>query len=162
MTILWENMVITIIAFIILYLLLQKFAFSKLFGIMEQRRELVMSQMNEAAQTRQQATAYVEEQKKALEQARQDAHEIIERSRQTSNKQAEQIMEQAKEEAVRLKSEAVRDIDNEKKKAVEELRNEIGSVSVKIATKLIEREVKNDKAQEELVDQYLKEVGGRP
>ena len=57
---------------------------------------------------------------------------------------------------------AIREIESEKAKAVDELRSEIGSVSVKIATKLIEREVKNDKAQEELVDQYLKEVGGRP
>lgn len=162
MHILWENIVITIISFILLYVLLQKFAFSKLFAIMEQRRELVMGQMNEAAQTRQQAAQYVEDQKKALEQARKDAQEIIERSRQTSSKQAEQMLEQAKEEAVRLKTEAVRDIENEKNKAVEELRSELGTVSVKIASKLIQREVSNGKAQEELVDQYLKEVGGRP
>lgn len=162
MAIHWETIVISIIAFIILYFLLNKFAFGKLFAIMEQRRELVMNQMNEAAETRQKAITYVEEQKQALEQARKDAHEIIERSKQTSDKQAEQIMEVAKEEAARLKSEAVRDIENEKNKAVAELRSELGTASVKIASKLIEREVKSDKAQEELVDQYLKEVGGRP
>ncbi|NMO94555.1 F0F1 ATP synthase subunit B [Paenibacillus lemnae] len=161
MKIIWENIFLAMAAFAILYFLLHKFAFSKLFAIMEQRRELVMSQMNEAAQTRQQAAAYVEDQKKALEQARQDAQEIIERSRQTSTKQAEQLMEQAKEEAIRLKTEAVRDIENEKNKAVEELRGELGTVSVQIASKLIGREVKKDQAQEELVDQYLKEVGGR-
>lgn len=162
MNVLWENIVISILAFAILYWLLNKFAFGKLFAIMEQRRELVMSQMAEASKTREQAHAYVEEQKQALNQARQEAHDIIERSRQTSNKQAEQIVKLAKEEAERIKVDAVRDIENEKKKAVEELRSELGSVSVKIASKLIEREVKNDKAQEELVDQYLKEVGGRP
>ncbi|MEK3733155.1 MULTISPECIES: F0F1 ATP synthase subunit B [Paenibacillus] len=161
MEVLWENILISIVAFAILYFLLHKYAFSKLFAIMEQRRELVMNQMNEAAETRKQAALYVEEQKKALDQARQEAHEIIERSRQTSNKQAEQLIEQAKEETVRLKAEAVRDIENEKNKAVEELRGELGSVSVKIASKLIEREVKTDEAQEQLVDQYLKEVGGR-
>lgn len=162
MTVLWETIVISILAFGVLYFLLHKYAFGKLFAIMEQRRELVMSQMNEATQTREQAFTYVEQQKQALEQARQDAHEIIERSKQTSGKQAEQILELANEEASRIKTEAVRDIENEKNKAVKELRSELGSVSVKIASKLIEREVKNDKAQEELVDQYLKEVGGRP
>ncbi|WP_054957634.1 F0F1 ATP synthase subunit B [Paenibacillus dakarensis] len=162
MEIVWETIVISIISFGVLYALLHKFAFSKLFAIMEQRRELVMSQMNEAAQTREQAITYVEQQKQALEQARQDAHEIIERSRQTSNKQAEQIMEMANEEASRIKTAAVRDIENEKNKAVAELRSELGNVSVKIASKLLEREVKKDNVQEELVDQYLKEVGGRP
>ncbi|MGM1049156.1 MAG: F0F1 ATP synthase subunit B [Bacillota bacterium] len=162
MTVSWENMVITIIAFGVLYYFLNKYAFSKLFAIMEKRRELVMSQMNEASQTREQAITYVEQQKQALEQARQDAHEIIERSKQTGNKQAEQILELANEEANRIKSEAVRDIESEKNKAVAALREELGSVSVKIASKLLEREVKNDNVQEELVDQYLKEVGGRP
>lgn len=162
MVVLWENIVISILAFGVLYVLLHKFAFGKLFAIMEQRRELVVSQMDEASKTREQAHVYVEEQKQALNQARQEAHEIIERSKQTSNKQAEQILELAKEEADRIKVDAIREIESEKAKAVDELRSEIGSVSVKIATKLIEREVKNDKAQEELVDQYLKEVGGRP
>ncbi|EFU38055.1 ATP synthase F0, B subunit [Paenibacillus vortex V453] len=162
MVVLWENIVISILAFGVLYVLLHKFAFGKLFAIMEQRRELVINQIDEASKTREQAHVYVEEQKQALNQARQEAHDIIERSRQTSNKQAEQIVELAKEEADRIKVDALRDIESEKNKAVAELRSELGSVSVRIASKLIEREVKNDKAQEELVDQYLKEVGGRP
>ena len=40
-------------------------------------------------QTREQAIAYVEEQKQALEQARQDAYDIIEQSKQTGRKQAD-------------------------------------------------------------------------
>lgn len=161
MEIVWENIVIAMLAFAVLYYFLNKYAFSKLFIVMEKRRELVKSQMDEAARTREQAITFVEQQKQALEQARQDANEIIERSKQTGNKQAEQILELASEEANRIKSEAVRDIESEKNKAVAALREELGSVSVKIASKLLEREVKNDNVQEELVDQYLKEVGGR-
>lgn len=157
-----SSFVLALIAFVILYLLLNKYAFGPLFSIMEKRRELVMSQMNEAAQTREQAVAYVEEQKQALQNARKEAYDIIEQSKQTSSKQADQLMEQAKVEATRIKEDAVRDIASEKNKAVQELRSELGSVSVKIASKLLEKEVSSDNAQEELVDQYLKEVGGRP
>ncbi|MCJ8012795.1 F0F1 ATP synthase subunit B [Paenibacillus sp. KQZ6P-2] len=156
------SFVLSLIAFVILYLLLNKYAFGPLFSIMEKRRELVMQQMNEASQTREQAVAYVEEQKQALEAARKEAYAIIEQSKQTSSKQADQLMAQAKEEAVRIKEEAVRDIASEKNKAVQELRSEVGAVSVKIASKLLEKEVSSDSAQEALVDQYLKEVGGRP
>ncbi|GAB6927588.1 F0F1 ATP synthase subunit B [Paenibacillus sp. JCM 10914] len=162
MEVLWENIVISVLAFALLYVLLNKFAFGKLFDIMEKRRELVVGQLDEASRTREQAHAYVEEQKQALNQARQEAHDIIERSRQTGNKQAEQIVDLAKEEAERIKVDAARDIESEKNKAVAELRSEIGSVSVQIASKLLEREVSSDNAQEELVNQYLKEVGGRP
>ena len=62
MVVLWENIVISILAFGVLYVLLHKFAFGKLFAIMEQRRELVVSQMDEASKTREQAHVYVEEQ----------------------------------------------------------------------------------------------------
>lgn len=162
MNVLWENIVITMVAFGILYWLLNKFAFGKLFAVMEQRRELVLGQLNEAKQTREQATVYVEEQKNALKQARQEAFEIIEQSKQSSSKQARDLLEQAKVDAVRLKNEAVRDIESERNKAVEALRTEIGSFSVNIASKLIEREVEsNPEEQEKLVNQYLKEVGSR-
>ncbi|WP_340026188.1 F0F1 ATP synthase subunit B [Paenibacillus sp. FSL K6-1096] len=161
MTIVWTNIVFSIIAFVILYILLSKFAFSKLFGIMEQRRQMVLQQMDEAAKTREQAVAYVEEQKQALQQARQEAQAIIQQSQATSNNQVDKILDQAKTEAARLKDEAVRDIESEKNKAVEALRSELGTASVRIASKLLEKEVKSDGEQEQLVNQYLKEVGGR-
>lgn len=162
MAILWENIVLAMISFIILYVLLQKFAFNKLFGIMEQRRTMVMQQMEDARRTREQATEYVEEQKAALQEARQEAQDIIEQSRKTSANQAEQIIDLAKQEADRLKVDAVRDIESEKNKAVASLRNEIGAVSVQIASKILDKEVKQDQTQEELVEKYLNEVGGRP
>lgn len=161
MDIIWEDIAVSIVSFLILYWALSKFAFSKLFNIMEQRRELVLKQLEDAKQTREQATQYVEDQKVALEGARKEAYDIVERSKQTSSKQAEHILEEASNAVVRLKSEAIRDIESEKIKAVEALRSEIGTVSVKIASKLLDKEVKMDNTQEHLVDQYLKEVGGR-
>lgn len=161
MEIIWTNMLFTIVAFVILYLLLSKFAFSKLFAVMEKRRELVMQQMDEAAKTREQAVAYVEEQKQALNDARQEAQKIIQQSQITSNQQMERTLEQASLEAKRVKEEAVRDIKNEKNKAVEELRSEIGTASVRIASKLLKKEISASGEQEQLVNQYLKEVGGR-
>lgn len=161
MDIVWTNIVFSIVAFGILYFLLSKYAFNKLFAVMEKRRELVMQQMDEAAKTREQAVAYVEEQKQALNSARQEAQQIIQQSQITSNLQVEQTLAQAKADAARVKEEAVRDIENEKNKAVEELRSEIGTASVRIASKLLKKEVSANGEQEQLVNQYLKEVGGQ-
>ncbi|WP_172196355.1 F0F1 ATP synthase subunit B [Saccharibacillus qingshengii] len=154
----WTSTVITLIAFIILYLLLNRYAIGPLMSMMEKRRDLVLSQLNEAAATREEASAYVEQQKEALQQARKEAYDIIEQSRQTSGKQADQMIASAKEDAVRLKDEALRDIESEKNKAMAALRSEVGRVSVQIASKLIEKEI-DEKSNEGLVDQYLKDVG---
>lgn len=156
----WESTVYAIIAFGILYWLLSKYAFGPLFGIMEQRRQMVLEQMNTAESSRKQAEQQMEEQKAALEQARKEAYAIIEQARVTSTKQADEIVQAAKGEATRLKDEALSDITSEKNKAIEALRTEVGGISVKIASKIIEKQV-DEKSQEQIIDQYLKEVGNK-
>lgn len=153
----WTSTVFTVIAFIILMLLLNKFAFGPLFAIMEKRRQLIQEQMNTAENSRKEAEASMAEQRAALEEARKEAYAIIEQAKTTSTKQADEIVQSAKNEAVRLKNEALVDIESEKNKAISALRTEVGGISVQIASKIIEKQV-DAKSQEELVDKYLKEV----
>ncbi|WP_028593842.1 F0F1 ATP synthase subunit B [Paenibacillus assamensis] len=160
MAFIWENFVFAILGFLILYVLLQKYAFKPLLEVMEKRRQLVKQQLDDAANSRTQAQAYVEEQKEALSTARKEAYDIIEQAKQTSVRQADEIIDKAKQETVRLKDEAARDIENEKNKAVDELRQEVGSLSVAIASKLLKKQV-DEKDQAQLVDEYLNEVGGK-
>ncbi len=156
----WTSTVITIIAFVLLYLLLNKYAFGPLFNIMEQRKRLVVGELEQAEANRKESSALLEEQRKAIEQARKEAQEIVENSRKVSTKSAEELVEAAKNEAARLKEAAQQDIVSEKNQAIAELRKQVGEMSVKIASKIIEKEV-DASAQEALVDKYLKEVGSR-
>jgi F-type H+-transporting ATPase subunit b len=155
----WSTFFIQIVAFLILYLLLQKFAFGPLFGMMENRRQLVKDQIQTAENNRKQAEQLLEEQKLALQQTRKEAHDIIEQAKQISSKQAEEITAAARAESTRVKDEALRDIENEKNKAVAALRSQVGAMSVLIASKIIEKQI-DEKSQEQLVEHYLKEVGG--
>ncbi|MCZ8514823.1 F0F1 ATP synthase subunit B [Paenibacillus filicis] len=150
---------IAIIAFLVLYALLRKYAFGPLFGMMEQRRTHVMNEIQTAEQNRKETEKLLAEQKEALQATRKEAHDIIEQAKLTSTKQADEIIAQAKAEATRLKDDAVRDIENEKNKAVAALRREVSAMSVLIASKIIEKQI-DEKSQEQLVEHYLKEVGG--
>ena len=152
-----SSTIITIIAFIILYWALNKWAFKPLFGVMEKRRQLILEQMNTAESSRKQAEESMAEQKAALDQARKEAYSILEQARTTSAKQADEIVQTAKNEAARIKDEALKDIESEKNKAISALRTEVGGISVQIASKIIEKQV-DENAQKELVDKYLKEV----
>jgi len=156
----WESTVYAIIAFGILYWLLSKYAFGPLLSIMEKRRLLVLEQMNSAEASRKQAAQQLEEQKLALQQARKEAYDIIEQAKLTSVKQADEIVQAAKSEANRVKENAVQDITSEKNKAIAALRSEVSGMSVQIASKIIEKQI-DEKSQEQLVDQYLKEVGSK-
>lgn len=154
----WTSFVIQIIAFGILYLLLSKFAFKPLFGIMEKRRQMVKDQMDSAEKNRADAEQFLEDQKQALQQARKEAHDIIELAKSTGSKQADEIVTAARNEAVRLKDEALRDIEAEKNKAIASLKAQVSGLSVLIASKIIEKQI-DEQTQSQLVDQYLQEVG---
>jgi F-type H+-transporting ATPase subunit b len=158
--IVWSNFFIQLVAFLVLYFLLQKYAFGPLLGIMEQRKQLIAEQLGSAETNRKQAEQHLIEQKEALQQARKEALEIIEQARVTSSKQADEIVTTAKSESVRLKDEAVKDIENEKNKAISALRGEVSGMSVQIASKIIEKQI-DEKSQEQLVDRYLNEVGNK-
>lgn len=158
MALYWESFVFAIIAFLILYWLLNRYAFGPLFGIMEKRREQVISNMKSAEDSRKEAEQFLEEQKKALEEARKEAYSIIEQSRKVSSKQADDIIEKAKAEADKIKQDMLKEIENEKNKAVSALRSQVSAMSVMIASKIIEKQV-DEKSQQELINNYLQKVG---
>lgn len=160
MSFVWTTFVFAIVSFGILYALLNKYAFGPLFGVIEKRRAHIQEQIEAAEKNRLETERLLAEQKQSLEAARKEAYEMIEQARTTSARQAEEIIEQAKEEASRLKEEALKDIENEKNKAVAALRSQVSAMSVLIASKIIEKQV-DEKSQAELVEHYLKEVGGK-
>jgi F-type H+-transporting ATPase subunit b len=156
----WESLVLAIIAFGVLYFLLQRYAFGPLFNVMEKRRQLVQDQLDQAAKDRSESQELLRQQREALEAARKEAYDMIEQARKTSAKQAEDILEQARAEAARIKEDARREIENEKNKALAAVRGQVSELSVLIASKIIEKQI-DEQAQAELVDKYLQEVGIR-
>ena len=119
-----------------------------------------MKEIETAEANRKQSEQLLQEQKQALEKARQEAFDIIEQARQTSTRQAEEILAQARQEANRIKEDALKEIENEKRKAVAALRSQVSAMSVMIASKIIEKQI-DEKSHKELVEQYLQKVGDR-
>lgn len=160
MTFHWESTVFAVVAFVLLYFLLNKYAFGPLFGVMEKRRELIQNQLKTAEDNRVQAEQLLQEQKQAMQEVRKEAYQIVEQARASSTRQSEELLKQAKDESLRIKQEALNDIEAEKNKAVAALRGQVGAMSVMIASKIIEKQI-DEKSQQDLVEQYLKEVGDK-
>ncbi len=158
MEILWGTVALQIIAFTILFLLLWKFAFGPLVNLMNKRQEKIEEQITSAENNMVESEKTLKQQNEAFAKARVEAQEIIERAHISSSKQADELIVVAKAEAKRLKEQAVQDIQHEKDKAIIELRNEVGSLSVLIASKMIEKEL-DVKEQAKFIDEMIKEAG---
>ncbi len=156
----WGTMFFSLFIFMILLLLLRKYAFGPLMGVMEERQTQIANDIATAEQNRLEAQKLIAEQQTALEKARKDAQQVLDNARVTSEKQAAEIQRQAREDAEQFKKVARDEITREKEQAVEALRTQVGALSVLLATKVIEKEL-DQKQQEKLIADYLKEVGNK-
>lgn len=158
MDIKFGSMLFQLLAFIVLFILLKKYAFGPLLGVMEKRQKQIDDQIKSAETNRQEAERLLKEQNETMQKSRIEAHQIIENAKASSEKQALAILDNAKVEAERIKNQALQEINLEKEKAVAELREQVGALSVLIAAKMIEKEI-DEKTQSKLIDDIMKQVG---
>lgn len=146
--------------FVLLLAFLKKVAWGPLINMMKERETHVANQIDEAEKTREQAAKYVEEQREILKQSRVEAQALIENAKKQGDAQREEIVVAARTEADRIKENAKREIEVEKEKAVAALREQVASLSVLIASKVIEKEL-TEADQEKLINEYLQEAGDK-
>ena len=147
-----------LVTFIILLALLKKFAWGPLMGIMKQREEHIASEINAAEQSSVEAKQLIEEQRTLLKEARTEAQGLIENAKKQGDVQRDEIIALARAEADRLKESAKLEIEQQKEQAVAAIREQVASLSVLIASKVIEKEL-SAADQEKLINEYIQEAG---
>lgn len=154
----WGDILVTLIIFIVLMLLLKKFAWGPLMGIMQQREEQVAGDLETAEKSRQETKKLLEEQRSLLKEARVEAQAIVENAKKQADLQKEEIVSAARNEAARLQESAKRDIETEKEKAITSLREEVVSLSVLAASKVLNKEV-SEEDNRSLIEETIAKAG---
>jgi F-type H+-transporting ATPase subunit b len=147
-----------LVIFILLMLLVSRFALRPLLATIRQREDYIDHQISSAEKNREEAEKWVMEQKEALVQARQVAKEIVERAKMQKEHEADEIIKRAQSDAERLLQEATTEIEREREKAIASLRDEVGALTVQLATKVLAEKL-DIHEQSKLVDRYLQQVG---
>ncbi len=140
--------------------LIKRFLFKPIRNILEKRKALADSQINDATKAKEEAEAMKTEYEKNLGEARDKANDILASAQKSATIQSEEIIREANEQAIAIKSKAEKDIALEKRKAVNEIKDEIGDMAMEIAGKVIEREI-SAKDHEKLIDEFINNVGDK-
>ena len=138
------DIIVTVVIFLILLVLLKKFAWGPLMGVMDQRAELIATEIEQAEKSRVESKELLEEQRNLLKEARNDAQAIVENAREQGESQREDIVKVARNEVARLKEEAALEIASEREKAVAAVREEFVSLSVLAASKVLGKELSEE------------------
>jgi F-type H+-transporting ATPase subunit b len=152
--IIWE-----IVAFGGLLLVLWRFAWGPLLGILDQREDTIRESVEKAEQTRVKAEELMEDYKKQLAEAHADSQKIIEQGRKFGDSMKEDIVAKARQESEQLLARAAADIEHQKELAVAQLQKQVADLTVGAASQVLGRSL-DKKGHEQLIEQYLAEASG--
>jgi F-type H+-transporting ATPase subunit b len=147
----------TLLIFIVLFFILQRFAFKPLTAAVEARERALEEAIQGAQRDREEAARHLQDQIKALEAARAEAQRVIADGRTTGEKLRAEMLEQTKQQQHELLERARVEIDNERLRAIADLRREAVDLALAGASRVIERNL-DDQTNRKLVESFLSTV----
>ena len=136
----------------------KKFLLKPIKQVIADRKAKADREIADAQKLRTEAEAMKAEYEQNLQNARTEANQIVATAQKTATARSEEIVGEARAQAAALKQKAEADIAQERKKAVNEVKDEIGGMAMEIASKVVEREIKEADHQD-LIDEFIKNVG---
>jgi|TARA_B110000971_G_scaffold67542_1_gene69257 F-type H+-transporting ATPase subunit b len=144
--------------FVALLLLLKKFAWKPILDAVNERETSIKESLSAAEKARDDMEAVQADNKRILKEARSERDALLAEAKTASIKIVNQAKEDAKAEADKITAQAQETIQNEKKAAINELKSQVASLSVDIAAKVLQTELKDQAAQEKFVSELVKEI----
>ena len=126
--------------------------------VIAERKAKADSQIADAQKLRTEAEAMKAEYEQNLQNARTEANQIVAAAQKTATARSEELLGEARAQAAALKQKAEADIAQERKKAVNEVKDELGGMAMEIASKVVEREIR-EADHKDLIDEFIKNVG---
>ncbi|HEY7612181.1 MAG TPA: F0F1 ATP synthase subunit B [Gemmatimonadales bacterium] len=142
----------TVVVFVVLLVILRRFAWPAILGAVEAREQALERMLAEAAAEREQAAALLAENQKLIGEAKSQAHAIIVESRGVAERERALAMEKTRQEQEELLARARREIGAERERAVAELRREAVDLSLAAASRLIEKRLDGDTDRKLVLD----------
>lgn len=152
------NFILITGSFILLLVLIKKFAWSNITGIFEERAEKIASDIDRAEEARQKAEVLAQKREDELAGSRKEAKTIIENAKETAEQSKANILADAKLEAGHLKEKANQEIAQNKVEALQSVKGEVADLTISLAGKIISPNL-DSHAHKALIDQYIDQLG---
>lgn len=152
------NFILITGSFILLLVLIKKFAWSNITGIFEERAEKIASDIDRAEEARQKAEVLAQKREDELAGSRKEAKTIIENAKETAEQSKANILADAKLEAGHLKEKANQAIAQNKVEALQSVKGEVADLTISLAGKIISQNL-DSHAHKALIDQYIDQLG---
>ena len=144
--------------FLGILLVLGKYAWKPIMEALRSREESIEAALRSAKKARKEMEDLKADNAKILDEARNEKANIL----KEATKMANDIKEKAQEDASKIGDKMIEDaraiINSEKEKALREIKGQVAELSLDIAEKLLKKNLEGDKAQNELIQGYIKDL----
>lgn len=131
------EVLVQLVAFLIVFAVLKKFAWQPLLAVIRSRRERIESEWNGIEKTKQAVAALQKDYLAHLQKIEEEARTKMQEAIQEGRRLAREIQEKARQESQASFEKAKANIDLEVQKARLTLRQEIAGLSIRVAEKII-------------------------
>jgi F-type H+-transporting ATPase subunit b len=150
-------MIWTLLLFGITMWVLSKVAFPRIQEALDKRANAIRESIEAAERQRQESEKLLEEYRKRLTEAREQAEDIVARARKAAEVAKAEAAEEGKQRREELVGAARRDIEAETRRSLERIRQEVADLTV-VATEKLTRKTLTGEDHQRLVEEALAEV----
>ena len=154
---LWQ-ILISLANLFIIFVILKKFLYKPVEGVMQKRREEIDMQYAEAAKAEEVAEKNKKEWEDKLATADAEADRILQSATENAKMRGDKIVADAEDRADAIVRIAQNEAELERRKAAEGIKRDIVDLTGALAEKMLEREV-NTNDHRALIDSFIEEIG---
>lgn len=145
----------TIVTFIVLVVVLRKFAWKPLLEALNRREGHVRDSLERAEKAQQEAERLLQENRAQIARAEEETRRILKEGRGLGEKVKSEIVEKANQQARLMVERAKQEIEHDKEMALAQLREEVASLAILAAEKILNETLDAGK-QRKIVDDMLR------
>jgi F-type H+-transporting ATPase subunit b len=150
-------MIWTLLAFGLTLYVLRRFVFPRIQEQLDIRQRAIEETIDTAERTGREAEQLLDEYRQRLQEARQQAEDIVARARKAGERHQEEIVEAASLKQQEMLEQARHDIETETRLALERIRKEVADLTV-LATEKVTRKTLTSEDHQRLIQEALREV----
>lgn len=147
-----------LIAFLVVFFILAKFGFPAMIQMVEERKRFIDESLQSAREANEKLANIKVQSDEILKEAQQRQSQILKDAAATRDRIVREAKEKASAEAARIIEDARLQIAAEREKAQRDARKQVATLSVKIAGKVIAKNLEKDEQQIEWIDRLLDEM----
>lgn len=146
------------VCFIILLVILAKFAFPALVQMVNDRKRYIDESLEAAREANEKLSNIKEESDSILKEARKKQAQILKEAMDTQAQIISDAKVKAQTEGARLLEDARKQIQKEKDDAIRDIRKQVVELSVEVAEKVLRKQLSSEVEQNGMIERMLDEV----